>query len=68
MPSVEPEPFSVSDAAAGAPDPAAEEVPELKPVQASLTALRSEGAPEPAEPAACLPFGAAELANTGRPF
>ena len=68
IPRVEPEPFSVSDAAAGAPDPA-EEVPELKPLQASLTALRSEGDAEPAaEPAAFLPFGAAELANTGWPF
>ena len=67
MPSVEPEPFSVRDeAAAGTPEPAAEEEePELKPLHASLTALRSEGAPEPAEPAACLPLGAAELANTG---
>lgn len=66
MPSVEPEPFSVrDDAADGTADPPAEEVPELKPLHASLTALRSEGAPEPAEPAACLPFGAVELANTG---
>ncbi len=69
MPRVDPDPPSVSDAAAGAPEAPAEEAPELKPLHASPTAVRSEGDAAPAlDAAAFLPVGAVELANTRWPF
>lgn len=64
IPKVEPDPPSATVAAAGADPPADEKPapPGLNPPHASLTALRSEGAPERASP-----FGAVELANTDFP-
>lgn len=62
---VEPDPCAPIEATGACAEPA--ELPELKPLQASASALCSEGEPAAAPEPPCLPFDAPELANTGCP-